>query len=284
MFNNAMKRPGQVASVWCIALSLALGTNPAAHAESVTLIQADEIEGGYERSFFKHWIDEDKDGCDTRKEVLISEAVIPPNIGNRCTLSGGSWISLYDDKKVTNSSTLDIDHLVPLAEDWRSGAWAWTAEQRASFANDLSEPRSLIAVTATTNRSKGDSDLKDWLPQFNRCDYVEAWVTVKLRYALTFDAGELAVVRGFFSECKNLRIRSEVVSGFSVSLKDQNATFTPVSLEIVRISTPSPVVAAVKTVRLYGQCQVAGSKGVTSTGERVTCKKIASNSILKWRK
>lgn len=284
MFNGRVKKSRIVASVWCSALLLSLVSALPAHAESITLIQADEVDGGYERSFFKHWIDQDGDGCDTRREVLIAEAVTPPTIGARCSLSGGSWVSLYDGKKVTNSSLLDIDHLVPLAEAWRSGAWAWTPEQRTAFANDLSEPRALIAVTATTNRSKGDSDLKEWLPQFNRCDYVEAWVTVKLRYALTFDVGEVAVVKGFFNECKNLQMRNETLPGFSVTLKDQNARFASVTLEIARDTTPSPAVASLKSVRLYGLCQVAGSKGVTSTGERVTCKKIVSNSTLKWRR
>ncbi|MEU5163860.1 HNH endonuclease, partial [Streptomyces sp. NPDC020875] len=71
---------------------------------------------GYERSKFKHWNSGLKpDGCNTRNEVLVSEAVTAPTIGARCALTGGSWYSYYDAKTVTPASALDIDHMVPLA-------------------------------------------------------------------------------------------------------------------------------------------------------------------------
>ncbi|MFF9639222.1 hypothetical protein ACF1D2_32165 [Streptomyces bacillaris] len=36
---------------------------------------AGEQRTGYERDAFKHWVDEDDDGCPTRQEVLLAEAV-----------------------------------------------------------------------------------------------------------------------------------------------------------------------------------------------------------------
>lgn len=284
MFNCSMKRSRALTSIWCTALLVALQPAISAHAQNIAIIQADEVIGGYERSLFKHWIDADGNGCDTRKEVLIAEAISKPTLGIRCSLKGGSWVSLYDGKSITDSSALDIDHLVPLAEAWRSGAWAWTAEQRTAFANDLSEPRALIAVTAATNRAKGDSDLKDWIPQQNRCDYIEAWVTVKLRYALTFDAGEVSVIKGFFSECKNLQIRTAVLPGFSVTLKDQNSSYAVISLTTVGNVTASPSAAALTTVRLYGLCTVPGKTSRTEAGEKVTCKRTSTDKRLKWRR
>ena len=125
---------------------------------------AQDKESGYDRSFFKHWIDENKNGCDTRAEVLISEAVVKPKVDKKCKITGGKWLSAYDGKSVTNASQLDVDHLVPLAEAWRSGAWAWSPKQRQDFANDLTDKRALIAVTLTTNRSKSDRDISDWVP------------------------------------------------------------------------------------------------------------------------
>ncbi|MFI0013658.1 hypothetical protein [Streptomyces griseus] len=81
---------------------------------------AEEQRAGYERDSFRHWVDEDGDGCPTRQEVLIAEAVTAPEQGDRCTLSGGSWMSYYDEVEVTDAKRLDIDHMVPLAEAWDS--------------------------------------------------------------------------------------------------------------------------------------------------------------------
>lgn len=85
---------------------------------------------GYDRNLFKHWVDADKNGCTTRAEVLIAEAVVKPKVGKKCALTGGKWVSAYDAKTITNASKLDVDHLVPLAEANHQRAcsdfWAWT--------------------------------------------------------------------------------------------------------------------------------------------------------------
>ncbi len=142
-------------------LPLAATASPAHAAETLSLHdaiealpQAAESRDGYERTKFRHWIDEDKDGCNTRNEVLIDEAVTPPTVGPRCKLSGGSWLSYYDDQVVEGPSGLDIDHMAPLAEAWDSGASQWTAARRQAYANNLGAERSLVAVTARTNRQK----------------------------------------------------------------------------------------------------------------------------------
>ena len=132
-------------------------------ANSFPLTISEDKPSGYNRSLFKHWIDSDKDGCDTRAEVLIEEAIVKPKIGIKCKPTGGKWLSAYDGKIVTNASLLDIDHMVPLAEAWRSGAWKWNASQRQAFANDLENSEALIAVTLSTNRSKGDRDPSVWM-------------------------------------------------------------------------------------------------------------------------
>jgi D-tyrosyl-tRNA(Tyr) deacylase len=66
------------------------------------------------------WTDADKDGCNTRAEVLLDEAVTAPEVGAGCALTGGSWYSPYDDQYLDNARQLDVDHLVPLAEAWDS--------------------------------------------------------------------------------------------------------------------------------------------------------------------
>ena len=201
-------------------LAIAFGVSPSlnsnsAHAEVMTQIRtANEYFGGYDRNLFKHWIDADKNGCDTRKEVLIAEAIIKPKKGAKCALTGGKWNSAYDGISYTKDSSLDIDHVVPLAEAWRSGAWAWTAQQRKDFANDLTDSKVLIAVTASANRSKGDQDVRTWLPTKGKCSYIEAWVAVKLRYSLTFDTAELSVIQKFFTSCSISYISVTVLPGY----------------------------------------------------------------------
>ncbi|GGR59734.1 MULTISPECIES: HNH endonuclease family protein [Streptomyces] len=105
----------------------------------------DQDRTGYERTAFRHWVDADKDGCNTRAEVL--KAVTGPEEGPRCTLTGGEWYSPYDDRYIQGPRGLDIDHLVPLAEAWDSGASAWSSAEREAYTNDLGDERALIAVS-----------------------------------------------------------------------------------------------------------------------------------------
>ncbi|MFD1945300.1 HNH endonuclease family protein [Nocardioides aestuarii] len=161
-----------------------------------------ERAAGYDREKFVHWVDVDGDGCDTRDEVLRQEAVDDPTVGDGCSLSGGEWFSWYDAEQVTDSSDLDIDHLVPLAEAWASGARGWTAGTRRRFANDLGDRRSLTAVTASSNRTKSDGDPAEWLPRKKaRCRYIRDWVVVKSRWQLRVDRTEKRTVRRLVRRC-----------------------------------------------------------------------------------
>jgi hypothetical protein len=151
-----------------------------------------ERRDGYERSLFVLWIDADGDGCNTRREVLLRDAVIEPQVGPRCSLSGGRWVSPYDGLVVTDPAKLQIDHVIPLAEAWDSGASAWSPAERQAFANDLGVPFALLAVSATTNESKSDSDPADWLPPLaaERCPYLGDWLATKARWGLAVDQRE----------------------------------------------------------------------------------------------
>ncbi|WP_369780168.1 HNH endonuclease family protein [Streptomyces sp. R33] len=146
---------------------------------------------GYQRTSFKHWNagDVPADGCNTRQEVLLAEAVVYPEIGPGCTLTGGTWWSYYDEREVTPAGALDIDHMVPLAEAWDSGASGWTAARREAYANDQGQPASLVAVTARSNRSKADQDPAEWLPPSADalCRYGAEWTATKLRWGLAVD-------------------------------------------------------------------------------------------------
>lgn len=154
----------------------------------------------YNRDFFNHWISDNSTGCDTRYAVLVEESLSQVAVSD-CKVLSGSWVSVYDNVTLADATTLDIDHMVPLAEAWRSGADKWDADTRERFANDLGYANSLVAVTASTNRSKGDKDPSEWLPSVNVCDYVVNWVQVKLRWSLTVDQAEFDTLTRIFNDC-----------------------------------------------------------------------------------
>ena len=146
---------------------------------------------GYQRTKFPLW-DSQGGGCDTRDRVLITEAVVEPDVSSTCDLTGGRWRSPYDGIRTRNPSTFDIDHLVPLAEAWQSGAWRWSTARREAYANDLGYGPDLVAVSAHANRSKGDSEPSEYLPPRTAfdCTYEAWWVAVKWRWQLNVDASE----------------------------------------------------------------------------------------------
>jgi hypothetical protein len=161
-----------------------------------------EHAAGYERSKFTLWTDADGDGCDARDEVLVAEAGTKPPSGG-CSLSGGVWRSKYDGLVTRDASTFDIDHMVPLNEAWQSGAWSWSAATRKAYANDLGYKASLIAVSAHSNRSKGDREPQDWMPEKSAyaCTYSKQWVAVKWRWHLSVSAAERRFLAAELATC-----------------------------------------------------------------------------------
>lgn len=233
-----------------------------ARADSLQLEVAEDRTTGYNRTLFKHWIDADKDGCDTRAEVLLEEAVTKPKVGAKCKLSGGKWLSSYDGKTITNASQLDVDHLVPLAEAWRSGAWKWTPAQRQAYANDLEDSRALIAVTLSSNRSKGDKDPSKWMPANGQCNYAENWVAIKTKYALTFDEIEASKLVRIIEGC-----------GLNATAINQ--------LSIPDAPTPSPTPVSIVTPGAF--CSPAGAIGKSTSGVTYTCNTSPTDSRNRWR-
>jgi hypothetical protein len=215
-----MARPSNIRTVlFLVAAFLSGGVVLAAPASAATVTTtlragiadlpvATEVRSGYTRDKFKLWIDADGDGCNTRYEVLIAEATTKPTAGSGCTLSGGRWYSYYDNAYWTAPADLDIDHLVPLAEAWDSGARNWTASQRQAYANDLGDSRDLVAVTDNVNQAKGDADPAQWMPSYSgaTCRYVKEWLVVKLRWRLTVDTAEKNALTRIAAGCTNVTI------------------------------------------------------------------------------
>ncbi|NUP77505.1 MAG: HNH endonuclease [Nonomuraea sp.] len=154
---------------------------------------------GYSRDRFPHWRSAGT-GCDVRDKVLQRDGKNVKLTG--CNVTGGTWVSWYDDTTQTELTKVDIDHMVPLANAWRSGADKWTDDQRSDFANDMERPQ-LFAVSASSNRSKGDQDPSTWKPpsQGAWCVYAQDWITVKAYYKLTITAKEKDALSAMLATC-----------------------------------------------------------------------------------
>ena len=150
-------------------------------------------EAGYDRDKFPHW-DSTSGGCDTRDDILKRDA-IRIRRGPGCTIRSGAWRDPYSGRTTRDWHTLDIDHVVPLANAWRSGARRWTRKRREAYAND---PGVLLAVSAHLNRQKGDDAPQEWLPPrvAFRVTYAVDWVGVKAHYRLSVTRAEKDTLAG----------------------------------------------------------------------------------------
>lgn len=174
-------------------------TTSRTHLSALT-VAAESHASTYDRSLFPHWITI-SGTCDTRETVLKRDGT---NVvtGSNCAATSGTWRSPYDGATWTAASDVDIDHMVPLAEAWASGAWNWTTSRRQALANDLSIAQ-LWAVTDNVNQSKGDKDPAEWKPPLTSfyCMYARAWIDVKFNYSLTVDSAEKSALSSMLDTC-----------------------------------------------------------------------------------
>ncbi|MGI5399344.1 HNH endonuclease family protein [Streptomyces sp. CA-135486] len=214
VYARQCRRIAVLAATSALAVTGLLATAPTAQASPPTPVSAATArtylagltvspEGsstGYSRDKFPHWITQ-SGACNTREVVLKRDGT---NVvqDSSCAAVSGSWYSEYDGATWTAAADVDIDHMVPLSEAWKSGASSWTTAKRQSFANDLTRPQ-LIAVTDNVNQAKGDQDPAEWLPSRTsyRCMYARMWVDVKHYYALTVDSAEKTALQGILNGC-----------------------------------------------------------------------------------
>jgi hypothetical protein len=169
---------------------------------------------GYVRDAFgSDWVDTDGDGCNQRDDVLLRDSVpgttrVEQQGSCDHDVLAGTWHDPYtgrtltftDLKDLRQAEAIQIDHVVPLAEAWVSGARRWRRARRAVFANDLDE---LLAVDGPTNMSKGDGDPASWRPrQGYQCAYARRWIAIKTRYALDVDPPEKAALERMLGSCR----------------------------------------------------------------------------------
>ena len=162
----------------------------------------------YDRSAFgQAWLDVDRNGCDTRNDILrrdLDTATFAD--GARCQVAGGTFREPYTGHEVTfrrgpdTSAAVQIDHVVALGDAWQKGAQRLTAQQREHLAND---PLNLIAVDGNANQDKGAADAATWLPPNKafRCHYVARQISVKAAYGLWVAAAEKEAMKRILASC-----------------------------------------------------------------------------------
>jgi hypothetical protein len=169
---------------------------------------------GYVRDAFgSDWVDTDHDGCNQRDDVLLRDAVpgtttvAQQGACDHDVLAGtwhdpytGGTLTFTDLKDLRQAEAIQIDHVVPLAEAWVSGADHWSHDRREAFANDLHE---LLAVDGPTNMSKGDSDPAEWRPRKGyQCTYARRWIAVKTAWHLAVDPSEKSALEDMLGFCR----------------------------------------------------------------------------------
>jgi len=195
-----------------ISAPQAIGNSAAAISieDSITLLNTLEVKGrapktGYSRAQFPHWSDLDRNGCDSRNEILKRDLTqIVFKVGTKdCKVLSGVLQDPFSNKLLTFTtakSVVDIDHLVALSNAWQTGAAYFDKSIRTQIAND---PINLLAVDAKLNRQKGDGDAATWLPPNKafRCEYVSRQVEVKAKYSLWVTPPERDAIIRVLNQC-----------------------------------------------------------------------------------
>jgi hypothetical protein len=207
--------PGATAVVAQGAALAAPKTQPAFAAKAINVLAALPIKGrapktGYGRGLFgQAWADVDRNGCDTRNDMLQRDLTgITYTNSVPCKVQSGTLADPYTGTSISflrgsaTSSKVQIDHVVALSDAWQKGAQQLTTEQRVAFAND---PLNLQATDGPTNMQKGDGDAATWLPPNKRyrCEYVARQISVKVTYSLWVTQAEHDAMARILASCSD---------------------------------------------------------------------------------
>jgi Protein of unknown function (DUF1524)/Excalibur calcium-binding domain/Protein of unknown function (DUF2510) len=187
---------------------------PAATGSAIRAVEKLPVKGrapktGYDRAEFgSGWVDVDRNGCDTRNDMLTTE-LYDKTMAGSCKVLAGTLDDPYTRTTIRfeygGPSEVDIDHLVPLSDAWQKGAAPWPFAKRVAFAND---PLNLQPSDAGANRQKGDGDAATWLPpnKSYRCDYVARQAAVKTKYKLWVTAAEKEAMLRVLATCPDQKL------------------------------------------------------------------------------
>ena len=210
----------QVRITLLLAVGLSMGQAPleASTKTAAMVLETLAVKGrapktGYDRAQFgPAWSDVDRNGCDTRNDILnrdLTSIVYKPGTRD-CVVFSGTLVDPYSGEQISflrgvaTSSDVQIDHVVALSNAWQTGAFKLTYEKRLAFAND---PMNLLAVKGRLNSQKGDGDAATWLPpQKNiRCAYVAQQIVVKAKYGLWVTPPEKAAMVSLLAKCPGFK-------------------------------------------------------------------------------
>jgi len=216
---SVFQRPSLVSTFLVLALLAPLSQGQLVNASEKKAIEALnqlDVKGrapktGYERAAFgSPWSDVDRNGCDTRNDILLRDlrSVTFENQRDKCVIISGILRDLYSGETIdfirgrSSSLAVQIDHVVSLSNAWQTGAFGWGSVKRKEFAND---PLNLQAVKGSLNSQKGDGDAATWLPpnKSYRCAYVARQIAVKSQYALWVTPPEKRAMLRILSGCPN---------------------------------------------------------------------------------
>ena len=206
--------------------ALVLGVTPATSVAAVqqpglatSILETLPVKGrapktGYTRDQFgQAWADVDRNGCDTRNDILkrdLTEIVFKAGTRN-CVVASGTLVDRYSGEVINfvrgnvSSMEVQIDHVVALSNAWQTGAFKLSAEQRKALAND---PLNLFAVKGSLNQQKSDGDAPTWLPPLKsfRCTYIAQQIAVKAKYSLWVVLPEKAAMVAILAKCPDQRV------------------------------------------------------------------------------
>jgi len=218
---------------------------------------------GYDRARFgQAWADVDRNGCDTRNDILRRDlTAYTLKAGTHgCLVLRGTLHDPYTGKTISfvrgqgTSTAVQIDHVVALGDAWQKGAQRWSTTTRTAFAND---PLNLLAVDGPTNQRKGDGDAATWLPPRKavRCAYVARQISVKHKYALSVTAAERDAMARVLQACP----RQALVTAGAIRLGGGSVATAPVSPTPRPSSTAPPPGGG--TDPRFGTCREANAHG-----------------------
>lgn len=171
----------------------------------LTVADPDPSRQPYDRDTYQPdgWADLDGDCINGRHETLITQSATPVQMtSSGCSVEFGSWTDPYTGMAVTEANDITIDHVVPLSEAHRAGAWRWDSATKIAFANDET-PGVLLAVGGAVNQTKADKTPDKWLPprQESHCAYAADWVSTKARWQLSVTQPEATALLQILSSC-----------------------------------------------------------------------------------
>lgn len=254
---------------------------------------------GYSRAQFgPAWTDDvtvagGHNGCDTRDDILrrdlTSKTIKPGTHG--CVVLSGVLRDPYTNTVIrfnrASPNNVQIDHVVSLADAWQTGAQKLTLKVRTNFAND---PLNLLAVSASINIKKGDSDAASWLPPNKafRCSFVARQVAVKITYHLWVTRAEHDAIARVLATCPSQPLPTEKATAppplaATPALPPTTAKPPPTTAKKPTPTTAKPPSTTAKPVTPGAFCSPAGAKGVTSKGVRMTCTTTPTDFRYRWR-